>query len=112
MEKEEIKQLVEKSIKRLLAMDEVLIHIKVKEECINHRLACHFEKLLYEDVPNGLSYDVDVEFNKNYVDPKRIIDEKGNDISIRPDIIVHERKSNCNNLVVFEIKKIIQVSMT
>jgi hypothetical protein len=45
------------------------------------------------------SYDVDMEYNKNGIDPKCI-----NNNRIRPDLIVHKRGSNSDNLLIVEFK--------
>ena len=103
MDKKSIKTLIERALKELIRRDVGLIHRKVKEECINHRLACYLERFLSE---YRSEYSVDLEYNKNYNDPKKIIiDENKNIKAIRPDIIIHERETNANNLIVFEIKK-------
>jgi hypothetical protein len=105
MDKEEAKQLIIESLKILIQRDLGIINNKVKEECINHRLACYLEKLINENPNNNLHYDVDLEYNKNYKNPKKIIvDENNNEKAIRPDIIIHKRDSN-DNLIAFEIKK-------
>ena len=106
MNKDDIKTLIERSLKKLVERDEGLIHRKVKEECINHRLACYLEQFLNEESNVDLSYEVDLEYNKNYNEPKKIIiNEYNNAKTIRPDIIVHERETNKHNLIAFEIKK-------
>jgi len=48
---------------------------------------------------------VDLEYDKNYHNSKKIIDGDNNTKSIRPDIIVHKRENNTHNLIAFEIKK-------
>ena len=104
MNKDDIKTLIEISLRELVKNDLGLIHRKVKEECINHRLACYIEKFLKNKFQ--IPYDVDLEYNKNYNNPKKIIiDENNNVKAIRPDIIVHERETNDSNLIAFEIKK-------
>lgn len=108
MDKNNIKTLIEKSLKELIRRDAGIIHRKVKEECINHRLACYLEQFLNEflNAESPTSYNVDLEYNKNCNDPKKIIiDENKNVKAIRPDIIIHERGNNDNNLIAFEIKK-------
>lgn len=106
MNKEHIKILIERSLERLVERDGGLIHRKVREECINHRLACYFEQFLNEESNVQPSYEVDLEYNKNYNDPKKIIiDENNNTKAIRPDIIIHVRETNEHNLIAFEIKK-------
>lgn len=106
MNKEYIKGLIENSLRKLVERDEGLIRRKVKEECINHRLACYLEQFLNEELNSHPSYEVDLEYNKNYNEPKKvIIDENNNAKAIRPDIIVHRRGTNEHNLIAFEIKK-------
>ena len=108
MNKDNIKTLIEKSLKELVRKDGGLIHQKVREECINHKLACYLEQFLTDflSVESHVSYSVDLEYNKNYNKPKKIIiDENNNTKAIRPDIIIHERGNNDNNLIAFEIKK-------
>lgn len=104
MNKNDIKKLIEISLKKLIREDGDLIRRKVKEECINHRLACHLEQFLKEEF-NIFKYNVDLEYNKNYNEPKMLIDKNNNIKAIRPDIIVHKRKTNEHNLIAFEIKK-------
>ncbi len=104
MDRDKIKWLIKKSLRELVRRDAGLIHRKVKEECINHRLACYLERFL--NVGSSTLYSVDLEYNKNCNDPKKIIiDENKNVKAIRPDIIIHERENNNNNLIAFEIKK-------
>jgi len=105
MNKDDIKTLIKRSLRKLVERDAGLIHRKVKEECINHRLACYLEQFLNKE-SNVSSYNVDLEYNKNYNEPKKIIiDENNNAKAIRPDIIVHIRETNKHNLIAFEIKK-------
>lgn len=104
MTESKIKKIINDSLQVLLEKDDGLIKKKVREEYINHKLACYFEQLLNK--ASHLCYDVDLEYNKNYRDPKKIIiDENNNVKAIRPDIIVHKRDTNTYNLIVFEIKK-------
>jgi hypothetical protein len=105
MDKAQARQLIFDSLKLLIQRDGKIIKKKVKEECINHRLACHLEQLLNRNSDNNIHYDVDLEYNKNRNDPKKIIVDEHNSKAIRPDIIIHERFSHNNNLIAFEIKK-------
>ena len=70
MNKDIIKALIEKSLKELVRKDGRLIHRKVREECINHRLSCYLGRFL--NVESHISYSVDLEYNKNYNVPKKI----------------------------------------
>ena len=68
MDKKSVKILIEKALKELIRRDISLIHRKVKEECINHRLACYLERFLSE---YGGEYSVDLEYDKIIMIPKR-----------------------------------------
>ncbi len=101
-----IQDMINSSLIELINHDEDLIRRNVKEECINHKFALYLERFLEQLVEYHDLYHVDIEYNKNYIDPEKcIIDEYNNRISIRPDIIIHNRFSNQNNLIAFEIKK-------
>ncbi len=81
--------------------DLVLIENKLKEECINHKLAVYIErnKNDYRELEN---IDVDLEYNQYEEDPKKMMDQT----PIRPDILVHKRGSgNLNNYIAIETKK-------
>lgn len=106
MDKKHIKQFIRKALMMLVQNDKGLITRRVREECINHRLACHLEYLLRKCRDSFHGYTVDLEYNKNRSEPKKVmIDDSSNSKSIRPDIIVHERETNTHNLIAFEIKK-------
>lgn len=77
--------------------DRTLIHDDVHERSIAHRLAVHLSAVFYE-------WDVDVEYNRDCGDVKRIYDHgESREKSIFPDIIVHKRGTK-DNLLVIEIK--------
>jgi hypothetical protein len=81
--------------------DNSLIDRKLKEECINHRLAYYIEKRK----PEAFSgYYIDVEYNKNGYDQKTL--KIDNEIkTIRPDILIHKRIDNIlDNLLAIECK--------
>jgi len=87
-----------------------IITSNLKEECLNHRLACCFEKTAPKKYS---SYYVDVEYDKR-IDLKydeKSIAEKGlkiddEDTKVRPDIVIHRRTCNTSeNLIVIECKK-------
>ena len=112
----EIKKIIEQSLKDLYLNDGILINRFTKEEAINHWLAIYIDK----HVKNILkfNYHVDVEYNRNVTNgffdrngqnnSKKIIKWSGNDFTwqeIIPDIIVHKRGSNENNYLGIEAKK-------
>jgi len=101
---EQIKLLIEKALRELIKNDGDLIRRDLKEECINHKLACYLEKFLNELLPNHI-YSVDVEYNRNHDNPKRIPDKERGEKLIIPDIIIHKRESNEFNLIAIEAKK-------
>lgn len=97
----ELKEAIFDALKSLIRDDIDLIESQPKEECINHRLACHLECMLLK---KGLlkELDVDVEYNKYKEDEEKMSQGR----NIRPDILVHRRKSgNKDNLIVIEAKK-------
>ena len=97
----ELQECVVQALKMLLQYDSDLIKTQPKEECINHKLAQYLEWVLHEKTLLD-ERDVDIEYNKYKEDEKK----SSNGRNIRPDIIVHERKSgNRNNLIVIEAKK-------
>jgi hypothetical protein len=90
-----------RALTMLIRYDNDLIENQPKEECINHRLALFLERELHQ---RGLLEGccVDMEYDKYRDDQKKIFNNR----FIRPDIIVHERRSgNRNNLIAIEAKK-------
>ena len=98
-----ISEILIRSVLELILRDIFLIRQKVKEESINHRLAIYIERYLEQYIADS-RYHVDVEYNKCYTDPKRVVTDKG-EIEIRPDILVHKRNGPKDNLLVIEAKK-------
>lgn len=96
---------------RLIERDEGLIRRKVREECINHKLACYLEQFLNDHLNGHPTYEVDLGYNKNYLDSKKvIIDENNNAKAIRLGIIVHIGETNQHNLIAFEINISMSIS--
>lgn len=86
------------ALDRLYKEDGDLIKYKTFETCIMHRFALYLEPFVKS---LGQQYSCDIEYNRNYDGPKRIFNT-GN--GSRPDLIIHERKTNNNNLLVLECK--------
>lgn len=99
----ELQKLIMKALKLLIENDIELIRNQSREECINHKFAQYLEELLKSrGVLTKLELNVDVEYDKYKEDEKKSSCGR----NIRPDIIVHKRKSgNKNNLMVIEAKK-------
>lgn len=121
MTDEELKNALCSAIDSLLKKDYKLIEFDVAERSIAHKLAEHLQ-LHFSD------HCVDCEYNKNFDDSKEVhliqdgltekLKTKYQDrlgeldadellsISTYPDIIVHKRRSNEENLLVVELKKV------
>jgi len=90
-----------KSVKEVYAKDKYLINDRVHECSISHKFAIYLENNLKKKI---IGFCTDIEYNKNISNKKEIlIDDKVKEI--RPDIIVHKRGNNDNNLLFIEIKK-------
>ena len=84
---------INKALITLYKRDSYLLKNDAHEVTISHKLACYLQDMFEE-------FDVDIEFNKNLKDSKRV----DNEIR-RPDIIVHKRGTNDSNFIAIEIKK-------
>lgn len=87
---------VTNALEDLFLIDKQLFEVDAHERTICSRLANHLSQKFKE-------WDVDTEYNKNGINPKKIgIGEE--DVLVYPDIIIHKRQTN-RNLLVLEIKK-------
>lgn len=80
---------------------------KLHEICINHKLANYLEKFIFPLLEGtGEQFFVDIEFNRESINFKEITINGQKEI-VRPDIIIHNRKSenDKNNFLVVECKK-------
>jgi hypothetical protein len=79
---------------------------KLHEVCVNHRLANHLEAALLPQLRIDEPLFVGIEFNREGVDFKQI-KINGENHTVRPDIIIHNRKtgSQKRNVLVVECKK-------
>lgn len=102
------------ALERFYAQDrDLFIGKKVKEECINHRVALHIQEALLMSTCEALNYvqqkinsghvKVDVEYDKA-VDQGKEIDGKPS----RPDLLIHHRGNNSDNYAFIELKKSIE----
>lgn len=89
-------EVVVHAIQTLLERDSILLTTDANERTISAQLACYLKPAFPE-------WDVDVEYNRHGLDPKKIgIGEVAE--LVYPDIIVHRRRLN-ENLLVVEMKK-------
>jgi hypothetical protein len=101
MEMNELQKSIVEALKMLVESDNDLIKTQPKEECINHRFARCLERVLSDKGLLDLC-DVDIEYDKYMEGEKKVSDGR----NIRPDILIHERRSgDKNNLIVIEAKK-------
>ena len=84
------------AIQTLLERDEILLTTDVNERTISAQLACYL-KLKFPE------WDVDVEYNRQGLDPKKIGVGESAEL-VYPDIIIHRRQFDAN-LLVIEMKK-------
>jgi hypothetical protein len=90
---------VESALTTFLAKDKILVAYKTREESLSHRIGCYLRDEF--EGKNGSEYcKVDCEYDK-FGEIGKGIGSKG----IRPDIIVHKRGNQSNNLIVIEVKK-------
>ena len=104
MEKEEVISNIQKAYSQLLERDGHLLTADANERSITHKLA----EYLQLQFP---AWNVDCEYNRNGIDPKKLISfvkniksDNTDAVSVYPDIIVHHRRTK-NNLLVIEAKK-------
>lgn len=82
-----------------------LLEVNANERSISHQLATYLAQ-------HFSNYHVDCEYNRDGFDVKRLAleqrcttDEDENAVTVFPDVVVHQRGSNENNLLVVEMKK-------
>lgn len=81
---------------------------KLHEVCINHKLAIYLEKEILPIIDSAdQKYFVDIEFNREGINKKKVIWCNGEELVVRPDIIIHNRKSDEQkmNFLIVECKK-------
>lgn len=99
MELEEIIEKIESCISLFYENDRELLEIgreQMKRAVSEWAVSCKLSQYLFSEFTN---YHVDCEYNRH-------IDEKKQDESgpIRPDIVIHKRRTDDHNLVYMEIK--------
>lgn len=109
MNQEEANVFVNAAIDRLVQNDSALLDLDVTERALSHKLA-HYMALSATIQPPLV---VDCEYNRHFGDPKRLNlplrkskDRELRATTVFPDIVVYERNSDENNLIVLELKKV------
>ncbi len=106
-----------KALKELFDKDLYLFENGVSERAISHKFAGYLQKEFGKDL------HVDCEYNRHFEYPKRLLEiknhvvkqrraseklsdhEENYGICVSPDIVVHERGNDNNNILVLEIKR-------
>lgn len=96
---DEIESRVRQATDKLRERDGYLLNASASERSITHHLAVY----LHQEFE---FWDVDVEYNRDEHEIKRLRDLHDVDSNnVLPDIIVHRRGTNNENLLVVEVKK-------
>ena len=95
-----IKRLVSRALDEVYSHDLYLIANKVHERSIVFRFS-HYLQNLMNSAHELSTYNLDVEYNRNQRQPKRI---RNRQRGAYPDVIVHQRGSNTSNLLMIEFK--------
>lgn len=100
-----MEEAVAEALQQLFSNDAFLLETDVAERTIAARLMCYL-------MPHFPEHNVDVEYNRHGLDIKRVDlpeqyrrGREGFDGRIYPDIIVHRRGNDLENLLVIQIKK-------
>jgi len=104
-ENPEVAEHVIDALREFIARDSYLLEVNANERSITHRIGMYLQTQFEQ-------HDVDCEFNRDGHDPKELYigrDEisvyDDNAVTVYPDIIVHNREGNDDNLLVIEFKK-------
>jgi hypothetical protein len=110
MTAEEARTLVDLAIDQLLRTDSLLLEINANERSLSHQLAVYISLSPLIKPP----ISVDCEYNRQGVNVKKLrmqlevrstSDDDLHATTVFPDIVVHERNSDLQNLIVLELKK-------
>jgi hypothetical protein len=98
MEDVELKHIVESCVDLLMKNEGEIIRNDINERTITHKLAEYLQKYFQPPISVDVEYNRNIELGKRK--PKHYQDKIG-----MPDIIIHKRLHNDNNLLIIEIKK-------
>lgn len=99
-EKEELKFLIESVLQKIYQEDIELILRGGMEQSLQFRFGLYLYELI-KNIDWLKKLDIDLEYNKNGVLKKRTL-RKPN--GVRPDLIIHRRGNNDENILVLEFK--------
>lgn len=99
---------IKQAANRVYKQDQDLLSLSGNEQSIAFRFAIYLNELVKDHLPEGVV--LDTEYNKVGIESKRIVvqkvrDDEAKEHGIRPDIILHKRKTSEANLLVIECKR-------
>ena len=106
----ELMDIFEKAKNKFLKEEKEIIEIDINERTLSARLMFHLQTLLLNEIyqENYKEYSVDCEYNRRKeivkILPKEYRELEKKDKQIYPDIILHQRNSE-KNLMIIEMKK-------
>lgn len=102
---EDIKKLINVALEKFYKNERDLIEINNQENMVSERcMVFHIGNYMKNKMSTFEKFqwaDLDCEYNRNMDDPKMLNDDR----RFIPDLIIHRRRSNENNLLVIEFKK-------
>ena len=104
IDNEKIKCMVIRALEKFYLQDEKLIDFGVNETTISARIAMYLYELVEKEKKAEKIY-VDCEYNKYRENQRKPAPASYPHKSIRPDIIIHSRGNDDNNLLYCEVKK-------
>ena len=100
-----VKQKVNNALKKLRQKDDVLLEINVSEMTISHKLA-EYLQCEFPDFSVDCEYNRHLDLKKTLKTPKDLTNWDDLELkTIFPDIIIHKRMTNEENLLIIEMKK-------
>lgn len=109
-EKQELEEIINKALEELYEKDKYLIQTEpdikdekeyhVSERGIVFRFGIYLNNIMSQ-IEHLKGYHIDTEFNRN-INLKKTIPSRPD--GVYPDLIIHKRGTNKNNLIVIEIK--------
>lgn len=98
----DIERIINKSLDQLYSKDEELFTNDLCERCMAFRFGLYFYQIMQEENCSDFDYDIDMEYNRHMIYSKILPDWPN---GAYPDLIVHRRGYDTDNLLVIEFKK-------
>lgn len=95
-----LKQTINSTLENVYQNDYDLIERGGMEQSLSFRFGLYFSTII-KDLDWLKSHNIDLEYNKNGLNPKRTPRRPN---GVRPDLILHKRGENINNIIVVEFK--------